>query len=155
MIWRDVLVPNHIVESDGFTAEVGAALTTSLEVFCEWRRPAAGEQTLHRPATDGRAGGYDLVGEAGGVGPADSWAFAAAGVTFHVTEAVADPPQPGARLLVRGQLSVAERYFGEQFDTSFIVERIVRTQAGRAWDVRSVGRARPPGSHYVLTLAKG
>ena len=162
MVWRDVLVPSTMVESDGFTTEVGATLTVALELFCRERRPAGGEELAHPVGF--RSGGYDLVGEVRDVSPHGAWTFAVGGLTFYVTEGADGPPSAGSWLRVRGELSVAEWHVVHEFghsdalrrasERSFVVERIVRLQSGRAWEVETVGRVRPWGSHYALTLAE-
>ncbi|WP_199514841.1 hypothetical protein [Nucisporomicrobium flavum] len=131
-----------------------------------WRDDPA-EPVVFRSGTydhPSRRGRYDLVGVSRGVGSWSAWGFTAGGLTVFVTEATAGPPSPGSPLLVRGCLSVAEPHVVDEFDPgdpmvadaerSFVVERVVRMQAGRSWEVPAVGRARPWGFDYLLTLAE-
>ena len=125
MVWPNVLVDRNMVESDDFTVAVGDTLTTALELSCEEWRPADGDEQ----SAGLRAGEY------------------------------------GSRLRVRGGLGIAEWHVIEEFDhrdavletaeRPFVVRRILRRQAGQVWDVPAVGRAQPPGSDYLLTLAEG
>lgn len=138
-LWRDVFVPDSVVGSDGFTAEVGGTVEMPLSLFCRFRTEV-GEDDTRRPSVSSVPGDYsqpdnrtvyDLVGQAVVVESAGVWMIDVDGLGIYVSEADAGPPpgaptsyvyreagsdpavpvpKPGTWTRVRGQLSIAEPY---------------------------------------------
>ncbi|UQU66859.1 hypothetical protein COUCH_11565 [Couchioplanes caeruleus] len=168
MLWRDVFVPDHVVASDGFTAEVGGTVEMPLSLFCRFRTRVSNDDD-RRPSVTSTPGDYlhtddlsvyDLVGQAAAMKSTlwdTGWMLDVNGLGIYVFEADAGPspglptfrvyrepgsdpaapiPEPGTWTRVRGQLSVAEPYETEAFESQAdLLRRAVRT-----WHVRRVIR---------------
>jgi hypothetical protein len=106
MLWRDVFVPDHVVASDGFTAEVGGMVEMPLALFCRFRTQASKDDD-RRPSVTSVPGDYrhpdsrsvyDLVGHAVAMEStlwAVGWMLDVDGLGIYVSEADAGP-SPGA-----------------------------------------------------------
>jgi hypothetical protein len=98
MLWRDVFVPDHVVASDGFTADVGGMVEMPLLLFCRFRTQV-GSDDDRRPSVTSAPGDYlrpdnrrvyDLVGQAVAVEStvwADGWMIDVDGLGIYVSEA--------------------------------------------------------------------
>ncbi|BAL89323.1 hypothetical protein AMIS_41030 [Actinoplanes missouriensis 431] len=105
MLWRDVFVPDHVVASDGFTAEVGGMVEMPLALFCRFRSQVSKDGD-HRPSVTSTPGDhthpdnrsvYDLVGQAVAIEStvwSAGWMLDVDGLGIYVSEADAGPP-PG------------------------------------------------------------
>ena len=105
MLWRDVFVPDHVVASDGFTAEVGGMVEMPLMLFCRFRTQV-GSDDDPGPSVTSQPGDYlhpdnrtvyDLVGQAVAVestGWPEAWMIDIDGLGIYVSEADAGP-SPG------------------------------------------------------------
>lgn len=102
MLWRDVFVPDHVVASDGFTAEVGGVVEMPLSLFCRFRTQV-GKDDDRRPSVTSTPGDYlhsdnrrvyDLVGQAVAMGStvwAAGWMLDVDGLGIYVSEADVEP----------------------------------------------------------------
>ncbi|GID28157.1 hypothetical protein [Paractinoplanes brasiliensis] len=105
MLWRDVFVPDSVVGSDGFTAEVGGLVEMPLALYCRYRTPV-GKDDDGRPtvtftpgdhALPDNRGVYDLVGRPVAMENtawAAGWMLDVDGLGIYVSEAAAGP-SPG------------------------------------------------------------
>lgn len=102
MLWRDVFVPDTVVASDGFTAEVGDTVEMPLSLFCRFRTHVSKDDD-HRPSVNSVPGDYmhpdnrsvyDLVGQAVAMEStlwAAGWMLDVDGLGIYVSEADAGP----------------------------------------------------------------
>ncbi|MCO8269441.1 hypothetical protein M1L60_02415 [Actinoplanes sp. TRM 88003] len=96
VLWRDVLVPDHVVASDGLTAEVGSVVEMSLLLHCRYRtswgqhEPSASLPRVSDAQADSRGGWvHDLVGrvvQLDGVVWTDGWVIEVDGLAVYVQE---------------------------------------------------------------------
>jgi hypothetical protein len=105
MLWRDVFVPDSVVASDGFTAEVGGMVEMPLALFCRFRAQVSNDDD-RRPSVTSMPGDYrhpdnrgvhDLVGQAVAMEStvwAAGWMLDVDGFGIYVSEADAGP-SPG------------------------------------------------------------
>jgi hypothetical protein len=104
LIWRDVFIPSTVVESDGFTAEVGGTVSMALELHCQYWTAASdcyrpGPVAVH-PGTY-RGADVSSVHELVGVAVATEnvwvtgWVLDVAGLLLYVDQALR-PQGPGA-----------------------------------------------------------
>ncbi|MGK5681493.1 hypothetical protein [Actinoplanes sp. URMC 104] len=105
MLWRDVFLPDHVVGSDEFTAEVGGRVEMPLALYCQFRTGASRDD-LRRPAVSSMPGDaghpdrrsvHDLVGRAVAMQStvrAAGWMLDVDGLGIYVSEADAGP-SPG------------------------------------------------------------
>jgi hypothetical protein len=164
LILRDVLIPATVVESDGFTAEVGGTVSMALELYCEYWANATDRDrpglVAVDPGTDRHTGScsvHELVGVAlptenvRGTG----WVLDVAGLLLYVQQAPGhddpgwrntmvhrDPlsrtglPARGSTVRVRGELSIGEYYVTSMFEP----EQPLLDGATRTWSVRRMVR---------------
>jgi hypothetical protein len=164
VILRDVLVPATVVESDGFTAEVGGTVSMALELYCEYWADATdhdrpGLVAVHS-GTDRHTGSCSVHELVGIVVPTETvgvtgWMLDVAGLLLYVQQAPdhddpggrnsmvhRDPlsrtglPAPGSTVRVRGELSIAEYYVTSMFEP----EQPLLDGATRTWSVRRMAR---------------
>ena len=105
MLWRDVFVPDHVVASDGFTAEVGGMVEMPLSLFCRFRAQVSMDED-RRPSVTSMPGDYmhldnrsvyDLAGQAVAMESTawdTGWMIDVDGLGIYVFEADAGP-SPG------------------------------------------------------------
>ena len=104
-MWRDIFVPDHVVASEGFTAEVGGMVEMPLMLFCRFRTQV-GRDDDPGPSVTSQQGNYlhpdnrrvyDLGGQAVAVestGWPEAWMIDIDGLGIYVREADAGP-SPG------------------------------------------------------------
>ncbi|MFF5081236.1 hypothetical protein ACFY36_29665 [Actinoplanes sp. NPDC000266] len=120
MLWQDVLIPDSVVASDGFVAEVGGRVEMSLALAVE------------------RGGTHEVSGRALDVESTiwsdDGWVIDVDGLGIYV---IGKPvPSPGAWTTVRGRLRIAEGYETDGFTPA---EEVLRRTL-RTWTVRRIVR---------------
>ncbi|MEU4626934.1 hypothetical protein AB0G04_44060 [Actinoplanes sp. NPDC023801] len=102
LIWRDVFIPSTVVDSDGFTAEVGGTVSMALELYCQcWTAASDGDRPGPIAVHPGTYRGADVssVHELVGVAVATEnvwatgWVLDVAGLLLYVDQA----PAPGIR----------------------------------------------------------
>ncbi|MBU2662658.1 hypothetical protein KOI35_03985 [Actinoplanes bogorensis] len=131
MLWREVFVPDHVVGSDDFRAEVGGVVEMALALQCHDRA------VLDAPG-DGQRHGDDLVGRVVAVESSwpDGWMLDVNGLGIYVSEAAQPLPPSGAWVRVRGELSIAEYYETDLYEPT----DELRQRAERRWHVRRIVR---------------
>ncbi|GAA2861246.1 hypothetical protein Acy02nite_57720 [Actinoplanes cyaneus] len=180
-----VLVTSDLVASSDFRARVGAETPLALEVYCR-HRVQVGD---HEPAGADRGpdGEFVLTGVAVAVDPScplGGWVLEVDGIPFYVVESSAgrgagvvpgvndrlpgsDPekpvPEQGARVRVRGSVSVADGYvahdigqaLGRDIERLWRVRRIARLPRHGRGEPQQVPEISYPGGHhdYLLDLA--
>ena len=163
-IFRDVFIPATVIESDGFTAEVGGTVSMALELYCEYwadatDRDRPGLVTVHSGADrhTGSCSVHELIGVAVPTenGWVTDWILDVAGLLLYVQQAPGhndpgwrnsmvhrDPlsraglPAPGSTVRVKGELSIAEYYVTSGFEP----EQPLLHGATRTWSVRRMAR---------------
>ena len=96
VLWRDVLVPEHVVAGDGLTAEVGGVVQAALLLHCRYRTPLGPDRPAASvPRVSGAhvgSGGrwvHHLVGRVVEVDSwlwADGWVIDVDGLVIYVEE---------------------------------------------------------------------
>jgi hypothetical protein len=151
-LWRDVLVPDTVVCSDGLTAEVGGLVELPLLLYCEDRTSLSHEpdtslarmSATHVESRDRWV--HELVGRVVEVDSclwADGWVLDVHGLAIYVQdlqERSSDPPaplpEPGSWVRARGELSIAQAYETDAFEPA---DDLLR-RAERQWHVRRIVR---------------
>ncbi|GAB2602014.1 hypothetical protein Aab01nite_63120 [Paractinoplanes abujensis] len=142
MLWRDVLVSDHVVGSDGLTAEVGGVVEMSLHLHCReltllGKDEPPGPRVPEGYGEPGQRWVQDLVGQVAegrsGIW-ADGWVLDVDGLALYVDGTAV--PEPGGWVRATGELSIAEAYETDAFEPG---EELVR-KAERSWLVRRIVR---------------
>jgi hypothetical protein len=167
VLWREVLVPDHVVASDGLTAEVGGVVEMSLQLFCRYRtllgpdEPSASVTRVSGAYVDaGREWVHELVGRVVEVDScrwAEGWVIDVDGLAVYVHESGAssgpalrvensvrergsDPPTPLPEPGSRVRVR-GGLSVAESYETDMFepVDELLR-RAERRWHVRRIVR---------------